>query len=194
MKRFFILLSLSAAVDLMAQESGSKFTMEFGISGNIYEYQEKGFGISNSLVYQLSPKFRISPTLQFAYGFYRYYQNQYEPSFVEARYFSFQLPIQYVPSGKFDFLSIGIGPDLTYRSRFENDTFKYYATSGTTRIYSYDSGYMYNTLYAGIVGQVEARIYRVNRLAIYLFAHCTAYFNPFKTDYYGVGIKTSVNL
>ena len=178
----------------MAQESNSKFSMEFGVSGNKYEYGEKGFAISDGLVYQLSPMFRISSTVQFAYGFYRYSQNQVEPSFVEARYFSFQFPVQFVVPGKLDFLSFDAGPTLNFRSRFENTNFKNYTTAGTTRIYSYDYGYMYNTLYAGLLVQMDARVYRVKRLSFHLFVNCNAYFNPFKIDYYGGGIKTSVNL
>jgi hypothetical protein len=194
MKQIFFFISFLASFTLMAQESQSKLSFEFGISGERYEYGEKGFGISNGLVYQLSPTFRISPTLQVAYGFYRYFQNQYQPSFVEARYVSFQLPLQYVGPAKFDFLSIGIGPTLTFRSRLENDSFKIYTNAGSTRIYKYDGGYMYNTLYAGMVCQLEAMILRRNRFSIRLFANCNAYFNPFKVDYYGGGIKTAINL
>jgi hypothetical protein len=194
MKQILFLFLLLASFNLIAQESVSKISFEFGISGDRYEYGEKGFGISNGIVYQINPTFRISPTIQFAYGFYRYFQNQYQPSFVEARYISFQLPLQYVGPGKLELLSIGIGPTLTFRSRFENDSFKIFTNAGSTRIYSYDGGYMYNTLYAGMVCQLEARIYRRNRFSIRLFANCNAYFNPFKIDYYGGGIKTSVNL
>jgi hypothetical protein len=194
MKHMLILISICSTFDLLAQEPGSKYSMEFGISGDKFEYSETGFAISNGLVYRLSPMFKISPTIQFAYGFYRYYQNQIEPSFVEARYLSFQLPIQYVPPGKFNFLSIGLGPCLIYRSRIENTNFKNDTTLGTTRIYSYENGYMFNALYAGIVGQLEARIYKINRMSFHLFINSTAYFNPFKIDYYGGGIKTYVNL
>ena len=194
MKKLLTILTFCTAFDVVAQEPLSKFSLEFSVSGNKYEYGEKGFGISNGLSYQISPAFNISPTLKFAYGFYRYYQNQYEPSFVEARYISFQLPVQYKFPGKLDFLSIGIGPILTYRSRFENDSFKINTTAGSTKIYMYDAGYMYNTLYAGMTGQLESIIYRLNRLSFRLFINCNLYFNPFKFDYYGGGIKTSVNL
>jgi len=194
MKYILILLFMCSAFGLIAQEPDSKFSMEFGISGDRFQYGEKGFSISNGLVYQISPMFRVTPSFAFDFGFYRYSQNQIEPSFVEARYFSFHLPMQFVPPGSFDFLGISLGPCLTYRSRVENTNFKNDTTLGTTRIYSYDYGNMSNTLYAGIVGQIAARIYRINRISFYFFINSTAYFNPFKIDYYGGGIKTCVNL
>jgi hypothetical protein len=193
-KGLLILFSVLNPIYIVAQEPGSKFSMEFGISANRFEYGEKGVAISNGLVYQLSPIFKLSPSFSFAYGFYRYSENQIEPSFVEARYLSFHLPIQLTAPGRFDFLSIGFGPCLTYRSRVENTNFKNDTTLGTTRLYNYDNGIMSNTLYAGIVGQIEARIYKINRISFHLFIYSTAYFNPFKIDYYGGGIKTYVNL
>jgi len=194
MKRILLLIALFADITLYGQETISRFSFEFGVSANRYEYGEKGFAISNGIAYELSSSFRISPNFEFAYGFYRYFQNQYEPSFVEARYLSLRLPVQYKLPGKLDFISFGLGPVLTYRSRFENDSFKLNTNAGTTKIYMYDSGYMYNTLYAGMSAQLEAVIYEKNKLSFRLFANCNLYFNPFKIDYFGSGIRTSIKL
>lgn len=194
MKWIIFLFSISLSLDSIAQETDSNYSIEVGISVNRFEYGEKGFAITNGLTFRLGQSFSIAPNLQFAYGFYRYYQNQIEPSFVEARYFSFRLPVQWMAPGKFDFLKIGLGPSLTFRSRVENTNFKNDTIIGTTRFYKYDSGYMYNTLYAGMTGLVEARIYKSGRFSVNLFAEFNAYFNPFKLDYYGGGIKTYVNL
>ena len=189
MKFILILLLMCTAFELTAQETDSKFSMELAISGDRFQYGEKGFSISNGLVYQICPMFRVTPSVAFDFGFYRYSQNQIEPSFVEARYLSFHLPIQFVPPGGFDFLGIGLGPCLTYRSRVENTNFRNDTILGSTRIYSYDNGNMSNTFYAGIIGQVDARIYRIKRISFYLFINSTAYFNPFKIDYYGGGTQ-----
>ncbi len=194
MKRILFILSFIAGISIYGQESTSKFSFEFGVSGYRFEYGEKGFGISNGISYELNSSFKISPNFEFAYGFYRYYQNQYEPSFVEARYLSLRLPVQYKIPGKLNFISLGLGPALTYRSRFENDSFKINTTVGSTKIYKYDSGNMYNTLYAGMTAQLEAKIYEKNRLSFRLFANCNLYFNPFKIDYFGGGIRTSIKL
>jgi hypothetical protein len=194
MKGLIVLLSILIVTDLSAQVPDSAFSFEFGISGNKFEYGEKGFAISNGILYRLSPRLSVSPTFLFAYGFYRYYQNQIEPSFVEARYFSFQLPLRWMAPGKLSFIGIRVGPQLTFRSRFENDTFRLFTRAGTTRIYSYDYGYMYNTLYVGITGQIEALIFRKKRLSFLLFVNGNAYFNPFKIDYYGAGLKSTVSL
>jgi hypothetical protein len=194
MKRLLLFIALFEGISIYGQESISKFSFEFGVSANHYEYGEKGFGISNGIAYELNSNFKISPNFEFAYGFYRYFHNQYEPSFVEARYISLRLPVQYKLPKKLNFISLGFGPALTYRSRFENDSFKLNTTVGTTKIYKYDSGNMYNTLYAGLVAQLEAVIYEKNRLSFRLFANCNLYFNPFKLDYFGGGIRTSIKL
>jgi hypothetical protein len=194
MRRLFFLALFLYGLSSYAQDSISKISFEFGISGNRFEHGEKGFGISNGVSYNIKSNFSINATFEFGYGFYRYSHNQYEPSFVEARYLSLQLPVLYRLPGKLNFINIGLGPSLTYRSWFENDSFKINNIAGSTKIYRYDYGYMFNTLYAGMESQIEAVIYDKKRISFRIFANCNIYFNPVMLDYFGGGIKTSIKL
>jgi len=194
MKQCIFILFLIVSGNLYAQDSIRRFSLEVGIAGNIYEFGEKGASVSDGLTFRLNSKFKISLDFGLAYGYYRYSRNQFEPSFVETRTISLQMPILYNLPGKLSFLSLGLGPSLNFRSRFQNDSFKLYTTAGTTKIYRYEYGYMFNTLFTGMTAKLEAIIYQKKRLSFTIFSTCNVYYNPFKIDYYGAGIKTSVKL